>query len=245
MKMKTLIFDVRGDYGHFRTYFSTSSPVTFALIPPTAVLGIVGAILGYSRENNEYLRILKQTKVKVAVKLINPIKKVRMGINLINTKGNIWIPKHRREGPRTPIKYEFLKEPAYRIFVAMEDEKVFYQLVEMVKSHKTYYTVSLGLSELLADFSYVDVKNFILVKENDDFVRIDSVVPLKMITEDGVMIKEGMKYLKERIPFVMDEDRIVEKYEEILLEMQGRPLPLKVKQYWKCEQENINIVFLQ
>jgi CRISPR-associated protein Cas5h len=242
--MKVLIFDLRGDYGHFRAYYSTSSPVSFSVIPPTALFGIIGAILGLPKENNEYLKILNRAKTKVAIKINNPIKKTRLGINLINTKGNIWVPKRRREGPRTPIKYEFLKEPGYRIFVTMEDKEVFRKLINMVQNHQTHYTISLGLSELLADVSYVGLQEYVFNESESDYVEVSTVVPLKDIIDDGILVKEGMQFLKERIPFRMNTERVVEEYGQILMEVKGKKMNLKLKRYWKTEDGNENIVFI-
>ncbi|MDI3478645.1 MAG: CRISPR-associated protein Cas5h, partial [Thermoanaerobacterium sp.] len=32
--MKSLIFDIYGDFGHFKKYYTTSSPLTFSFPPP-------------------------------------------------------------------------------------------------------------------------------------------------------------------------------------------------------------------
>ncbi len=236
--MKTLIFDVIGDYAHFRKYFSTSSPVTFSIIPPTAVLGIIGAIIGLSREDNYYLKVLNEAKTSIAIKINKPIKKTRLGINLINTKGNYWVPKQRREGARTQLKYEFIKDISYRLYVNIQDEKLFTKLVEMVKAHKSFYTVSLGLSELLADIKFIGVEEFNEKAMCDEFVEINSIVPVKAIKEDGIKL-EGNFFLKERVPIAMDDNRVVNFYEELLIEMTGKPMELKVDKFWEGSSERI------
>jgi len=38
--METLVFDVKGDLGHFRKFYTTSSPLTFSFPPPPTVRGI-------------------------------------------------------------------------------------------------------------------------------------------------------------------------------------------------------------
>lgn len=242
--MKVLIFDLKGDYGHFRAFYSTSSPVTFSVIPPTALLGIIGAILGLPKEQNEYLQILNKAKTKVAVQILRPVKKVRMGLNLINTVDNYWIPTQRKAGARTQVKYEFLKEPAYRIFVAMDDEDLLSSLVQMIQNHKTYYTISLGLSELLADILYIGVENFISVVNETQYVDVITTVPMSSIKEKGILIRDGMKFLKERIPLAMNKERIVSCYEEVLMETQGKAMTLKLNNYWKSSDSHLSIVFL-
>ena len=51
--MKCLVFDIKGDYGHFKKYYTTSSPLTFS-IPRTTVSGMIGALIGLDKE--EYLK---------------------------------------------------------------------------------------------------------------------------------------------------------------------------------------------
>ena len=242
MRKKVLIFDLFGDFAHFRKFYSTTSPVTFSVIPPVTLMGLLGAILGLSREDNEYLEILNSAVTLVGIQLLKPVKKFRMGINLINTKSNYWVPKHRTEGARTQIKYEFLKEAAYRVYVTMEDEKLFQQLISYVQGHKCVYTVSLGLSELLADFRYVDVQEFSWQEKRDDYVEIASCVLMEDILQGGVDIVPGRCYLKESMPLRMNRLREVTRYGEIMTETQGRPLSLKLTGFW--EGKDVKIAFV-
>jgi len=53
--MKVLVFDIWGDYGHFRKFYTTTSPLTFSFPPPPTIAGILGAIYGTDKKTNEYL----------------------------------------------------------------------------------------------------------------------------------------------------------------------------------------------
>lgn len=242
MNIRVLILDLCGDFAHFRKYYSTSSPVSFSIIPPVTVMGVLGAILGLPREENQYLAILNAAGTKVGVRLLQPVKKIRMGINLINTKGNIWVPKQRREGARTPIRFEFLKDVGYRLYINMQDESLFEKLIRMVKQHKCYYTVSLGLSELIADFRFIGEKEFIWRENDDRFVEVLTAVPVTDLLNEGINLVPGQKYIKERVPLQMDKKREVLSYGEILTEVQGKPLNVKLKGYWENAQERIVFV---
>ncbi|MDD3925062.1 MAG: type I-B CRISPR-associated protein Cas5b [bacterium] len=241
MSIKVLSFDVTGDYAHFRKYYSTSSPVTFSVIPPTAVLGIIGAVLGLPREEELYVKILTEAVTGIGIRLLSPVKKTRMGINLINTKSNVWVPKQRREGARTQIKFEFLKEAAYRFYITMEDQELFGRLASTLMEHKCYYTVSLGLSELLADFRFMGVDEFTL-EEAGDPVKIVTAVPLNHIRKEGIALTPDRRYIKERMPFSMNDNREVQEYGELLAESQGRSMSLKLTHFWRGAGENISII---
>ncbi|HBI02872.1 MAG TPA: type I-B CRISPR-associated protein Cas5 [Paenibacillaceae bacterium] len=242
--METLIFDLTGDLGHFRKFYTTSSPLTFSFIPPTTTFGVLGAILGLEKDNNEYIHILGEANTKVAIGINKPVNKIRMGINLINTKGSVWVPKQRREGARTQIRTEFLKNPSFRLYVTMEDKELFWKLVEEVKGHKTFYTLSLGLSECLADFTFVDVENFQLIEnKNSDQREISTVIPLSEIEwEKGIPFNQGKKYLKERMPTRMNQQRVVQQFEEMIFESNGGTVECTPKRWWES-QNNRRIIF--
>ncbi|MEK4799374.1 type I-B CRISPR-associated protein Cas5b [Thermoactinomyces sp. FSL K6-2592] len=231
--MRTLIFDLWGEWGHFRKYYSTSSPLTFAVITPTAALGVIGAILGLAKEDNEYLKILNQAGTKIGIGVNRPVKKTSMGINYINTKGNVWVPKQRKEGARSPICVEYLRDPHYRLYVAMGDGVLYQQLVDRVRNHETHYTLSLGLSELLANFRFVDECDSQLVHNPEQPVELHSIVPLSMIRPKGVPFKPGKKYKKEMLPICIDEHRVVQRYEECLIETQGKDIFALIHSYWE------------
>jgi CRISPR-associated protein Cas5h len=62
-----LVVDVWSDYAHFRKPYTTSSPLTFAFPPRTALAGLVAAIVGLGKE--EYLEHFTRDKASLAVAL--------------------------------------------------------------------------------------------------------------------------------------------------------------------------------
>lgn len=236
--MKILVFDIWGDYGHFRKFYTTSSPLTFSFPPPSTISGILGAIFGVGKD--EYLSVFSLDRCNIALKIVNPVKKVRMGINLINTKGDYWmLYSNKYHEPRTQIRTEFLKDPYFRIYFAHEDEKVFKTIAELLKGHKSTYTVSLGLSELLADFKYVgeyDSEN----RSDDELVELQTPVTESELIKNGLEIESGKKYFKEKMPIKMNQERIVEKYDDVIFEPDGKTIKARVKNYYRLENgENI------
>jgi CRISPR-associated protein Cas5h len=236
--MKVLVFDVWGDYGHFRKFYTTTSPLTFSFPPPSTIAGILGAIYGSGKD--EYLKVFLHDKCKIALKIVNPVKKVRMGINLINTKGGYWtLYSNKYHEPRTQIRTEFLKDPYFRIYSTLENEKIFKVIKDHLKEHKSIYTVSLGLSELLADFKYIGEYDS-EAKSDNGLVELQSPVTESKLLQDGLEIESGKKYFKEKMPIKMNQERIVEKYDDVIFEPDGNTIKAKVKDYYRLENgENI------
>lgn len=242
MKRRVLIFDLYGDFAHFRKFYSTTSPVTFSIIPPVTILGVLGAILGLEKEENHYLKVLNTAGTKVGIQLVKPVKKFRMGVNLINTKNDYWVPRHRPEGARTQIRYELLKEAAFRLYVTMDDESLLNKLIEYVAEHKCVYTVSLGLSELLGNFCYINVQDFKWQEKSNEFVEVVTAVPVKEIMQGGIDITPNWRYLKENMPLQMNELREVTNYGELITETQGKPLNLKLSGFWESNGLKIFLI---
>jgi CRISPR-associated protein Cas5h len=239
--MEILSFDVYGDYGHFRKFYTTSSPLTFSTMPPTAVYGLLGAILGLSKEDNQYLLEINSHTTKIAIQVLNPIKKVHIGINHLNTKNHFWAPKTSK-GARTQIRTEFLKAVGFRIYVQMNSKRLFTQLVEMVREHQSIYTICLGLSELLADFSFHNVQEGTL-RTNPEWITTQTVIPISLIHEQKISIEAGLQILKEKQPINMNNNREVLQYESLLFDFSGNPITAVIREYVELTETGEKIVF--
>lgn len=237
--MKVLIFDIYGDYAHFKKYYTTSSPLTLSFPPPPTIKGMLGAICGKGKD--EYLEVFSSEQCKVGIRILKPIKKVRMGLNHINTKDGFWIPVNKKNHQaHTQICTEFLKDPVYRIYFSHQDDELFEKLTEMIKEHKTVFTLSLGLSELLADFKYVGQRDFTKIENEES--EIHSIVPIECIKDQGLIFADARKYFKEKIPVDMIKGRIVSKYQDILFESEGKSIHADMKYFWEG-QNGERVVF--
>ncbi len=235
--MRVLVFDIFGDLAHFRRFYTTSSPLSFSFPPPPTIWGMLGAIAGIDRKS--YIEVFSPENCKISLQIINPIRKIRLGLNLINTKGNFWQPvKTKNHDARTQVKTEFIKDPRYRIYFYHKDEDIFENITNKIKNHETFFTFSLGLSELIGDFQFIKVTEFIEIKEKDE-VYIHSLLPMSYISESKIIFEEDKSYFRERIPVIMNKERVVEKYEDVIYESNGKPIKALVNSYYKGEETNV------
>ncbi|MCY6485479.1 type I-B CRISPR-associated protein Cas5b [Clostridium aestuarii] len=233
--MKCLVFDVWGDFAHYRKFYTTSSPLTFSFPPRTAVAGMIAAILGIDK--NEYLKYFTKDKANIAIKLIKPVKKSRISYNLIDTKTAKMMSKIQN---RTQVTFDVLKDCGYRIYFTHKDENLYKKMKELLKNHKSYYTLCLGLSEYIANFKYIDELE---VKEehSKDYVYIDSVIPFN---EDMLIEFEvDREYFKDTVPNEMNEDREVIEYKKVIYERNCKPIKCIINSFYNLK-EGENIVFL-
>jgi len=239
-----LVFDVWGEYGHFRKYYTTTSPLTFAIPPRTALAGLIAGIIGL--EKNVYLKHFSKQNAYIAVKILSPTKKLRFSENLIDTKTADLMGRIKN---RTQIRFEFLKNPKFRIYFHHTDKVIFLKTRDFLRQHKCVYTPCLGLSEHIANFSFVGEYGCTEVKGNKVVVPIHSVIPLS----DEVPVKIDFKYPKEYkepeeyfseiLPVEMDENRTLLEYCKTLYELNGKSIHAGIETFWKLDNDE-NIVFL-
>ncbi|NPV87967.1 type I-B CRISPR-associated protein Cas5 [Coprothermobacteraceae bacterium] len=213
--MAVVVFDLWGDFGLFRKFYTNTSMLTYPFPPPTAVRGIVGAILGLRR--NEYVRALE--KMECAISILNPVRKTRSTLNYINTKDRSFDLR----GGRTQIPCELIRDAYFRIYVKglsplLEDE-----LVKYLSEHRCFFVPYLGMSEFLANFRFVD-----RVEEQEGFgeAEVASVVPL---AKADIILKPGLRLAKERIPVSIDENRSVTQYADVVYEETGQRIPIRAQ----------------
>ena len=124
-----LIFDISSEYGHFRKYNTTTSPLTYSIPTRTAIAGILGAILGMEREIADGVypdgavpvqEFFSKANCDIAIQILNPVKKENVAVNLINTKISFY---DLSKAKRTQIEFELVKDVKYRIFFTLTMKK--------------------------------------------------------------------------------------------------------------------------
>jgi len=226
MPERVIVFDVWGDYAHFRKNYSTSSPLSYSFPPRTALSGLIGAIAGLDKL--DYFSWFFRDNAMIGCRIMAPVKKVRIGENLIDTKTAL---KMHLIKNRTQIRFEFVKDPKYRIYFSHSDEKFYEKVEEMLSSHQSVYTPCLGLSEHICNFEYVG--EYERMAAGEEIQEIDSVVPGKFIQETE--FEEGKEYFSEVMPCEMGKAREVTDYREILFERNGKSIRAKASGLWVLE----------
>lgn len=233
--MKVLVFDVWGEFGHFRKHYTTTSPLTYSIPPRTAITGMIGAIEGFGKD--EYLQHFSKENANIAVKISSPIKKARIAENLIDTK---IAPMMSRIKTRTQIRFEVLKDVKYRIYFSHSSEEVYNKLYSMLKEHKSVYTLCLGLSEHIANYEFIGEMEAVSELSSSER-EIHSVIPEKELVK--ISFEEGKEYFSETIPIEMLPNREVTEYGKILFERNARCILANVNNLWRLENGD-GIIFM-
>lgn len=257
-----LIFDISSEYGHFRKFNTTTSPLTYSVPTRPALAGLVGAIIGIEREAgpNKFgegvtpiSELLSLQKASIAVQLLKPVKKVNIGFNLVSTKNfNNYFNINERDSKgnikndyrRTQIEFELLKNPSFRLFIAWENQELFQKLIECVKYNKTHFTPYLGLSQFTAQLNFLDTCKVELL-QTEDYESVVTAINLSQLKGENPILfdYESAKYTSDTMPIELRSDRVVTSYADVLLETNGKPVQAKLNKVYKAEKYG-NISFL-
>ena len=229
---KLLAFDIWGDYGYFRRGYTSTSTITFPFPSRTTISGLISGIVGL--EKDSYHEIFNENNSKVGLRILNPIKKININLNYINTKEGFLL-SDIKSNPRVQVQAEFLKDVKYRIYVSLNDNSLMEELYYNLSEHKSVFTPCLGISECIADFklAYDELFNLNLSNEND--VEINSII-LKNTSD--LIIEPGKKYGIVKSPGFMNSDRVVSKFLEYYYEENGKSIKVKNADCYSIGDEN-------
>jgi len=157
--MKGIQFLVEGNWGHFKRPETNNNPLSHDLITKTALIGLIGAVLGIEREEMKSLFPQLSADLLYGVQLFNHVKKISWGFTsktAINpTAGG------------SPKYFEFLKEPKFLISLALHNnrsEKIFDGLNYALRNEQAVYTPVLGWHNCPANLQWQSEGTFSEVK---------------------------------------------------------------------------------
>lgn len=249
---KLLVFDISSEYGHFRKFNTTTSPLTYSIPSRPAITGLLGAILGIEREvsagkYNEGVipvsELFEKSKASISVQLLNPVKKVSIAFNLLDTEKAASSFFNIKQ--RTQIEFELLKHPCFRIFLCVEDDIIFNELVSRIKERRSYFTPYLGLSQFTATIQFQEVSKIKLLSAGY-FQEVLTAINLSNADpDDPIQFNYSMefKYNSDTMPVQMLKDRVVTEYSDIILETSGKSMMVKSDKIYQAEGFG-NILFL-
>jgi CRISPR-associated protein Cas5h len=245
--MEVLVFDLFADFGHFKVPYTTTSPLTLPVPSRTSVYGIIGALVGLDK--NDYLSHFEGENCKISLGVKRPVKKIRISENLINTKNvnetyMFARMNSRKAAPHSPTRIEFLKDPGYRVYFHHRDQEIFDKACRHLENHHTVYTISLGISECLANFEYIGLFDAQYIEQNGELVQLDSIVPLECLSAPGDLDLESDNYLiRVHIPLEMNPNRELIKTGDFLIEANGKKIKVRLSYYYRITPLNENIIF--
>jgi CRISPR-associated Cas5-like protein len=232
--MKGIQFIVEGNWGHFKKPETNNNPLSHDLITKTALIGLIGAVLGIERENMKDKFPELSEDLLYGVQLLNPVKKISWGFTsktAINpTAGG------------TPKYFEFLKDPCFLIVLALQNDRsghIFNTFKDSLKGDKSVYTPVLGWHNCPANLRWKSEGVFSKMLEGDfetkGFVIAGEHTPLD--------ISGKFRIGFDKLPTYQNNDfwNLPEKYKNVIYPDSSHSLSVhgKYREYDSSEVETI------
>ena len=205
--MKGLIFTAKSNYARFRRPYTTTSALSYTLIHPIAVKGLIGSMLGIDYDN-----LYNYTNdLKIGIQVLNELHKDTQSFNLIANANN-----NKNKNFQSSI--EFLRDVNYRIFVSGDDNKV-EALYKVIISKRFTFTPYLGNSENIASINLegiYDVRN-----TSNDICH--TVIPINKVNYND---SSDLHIYIDRIPINNNDSREYISYEKVIFTINNNKLKL-------------------
>lgn len=230
---KLLVFDLWGDYAYFRRGYTSTSTISYPFPSRTTISGLISGILGL--EKDSYHEIFNEYNSKIGLRILNPIKKININLNYINTNEGFLL-SDINSNQRVRLSAEFLKDVKYRLYVSLKDKKIMEELFYLMNNHESIYTPYLGISECLANFKLVYDDLIPLNKSFGENIYINSVI---LKDKYNIIIEPKKKYGFIKSPGFMNSERVVSKFLQYYFEENGNRIKVESGSYYKVGEENI------
>lgn len=234
MTKDILVFDIWGEYAHFKKIYATTSAVSYVIPTKTAMYGYVGAILGLPKAENQYLTHFAEKQCLMGISLQKPVFMKRIGVNLRPYTGSI--AKNLK-----PTLTEYVYQPRYRIYFSHQNAALQQRLGKQLQMHQSVFTPTLGLAGLISNFEWVGEVSASAVASHEA-VAIHSVIPRqKFIAFDNQALHEQENELIEQSMYAveMNTNREVTERDDILLDRKCKPVWAQVTEYYPVQNDNI------
>ena len=146
--MKGVRLNIKGNWAQFRRSETNNNPLSHDLITKTALVGMIGAVLGKNREEMRNLFPVLCDDLKYGVQVKNEVKKQSWGFTF-RSATNDW--------DKVPKQMEFLRNPEYEVILCLvnqRSEALFTSFVDYCKEEKACYNPVLGLHNCPAEIRW-------------------------------------------------------------------------------------------
>jgi CRISPR-associated protein Cas5h len=207
------------------------SPLSFAIPPGTVIRGILGALIGIDKEiSPEYFH-----SVDLSLRLLKPVKKVTIPENLLKTVSK----KHfSRFEQHKPTNIEFAKDVGFRVYIKTDETELYSQIKERLFNHSSVYTLSIGISEALANFKNVNETS--IIESIKGLNSVHSIIPTDII--EDIDFKER-EIFTVTLPMKMKNDREIIEYREFAFERRGLSIHAETEETVKLKSGEYVIFF--
>lgn len=146
--MKAILIDIKGNWAHFRKIETNNNPLTHDFITKTALVGLIGAVLGKERQEMSSLFPQLCDDLLYGVQVNNNVQKQSWAFTLRSASNLL---------EKAPKQMEFLRYPDFTVLIALKTEqsfRIFNDFASSIKNGKAHFQPVLGLHNCPADLQF-------------------------------------------------------------------------------------------
>ena len=218
--MRGFLFDIRGNWAHYRKPETNNNPLTHDFITKTALIGLLGAVLGIERKEMAELFPQFSEDLLYGVCVRTPVKKESWAFTLR------YVVDFFQKAPK---QMEFLKNPGNRVAMALKNERsaVYFDAFQAaIEEREARFTPILGLHNCPAELSFVVAGEF--HASNGEFTTQSFITEHHQLKMDKLVntsaFAKGFRLGVERIPTFQNNDfwNPPEKYVRVIYPSEGK-----------------------
>jgi len=249
--MKVCIFQIKGQFAHWRKWFTTTSPLTYSFPPRTAVIGLIGAILGIDRVQDKVPEVFPIKKTHVAVCPLSPIRKDRLPENWRQTPvsvkgGKIDKTALSKFNEGFQANLEIIRNPCYRIIFWHKELSLMDDLIKRLKDKRWVYPPYLGILGFLANVEFEAEDE--VEEQKADRIELHSILPLSKTSAQQVDLSDAESFIREeRVPLDVLPGRRFKHLHLAYVQPNASPLVVKANElaYFHLKKLNSNVIFFE
>lgn len=243
-----VVFRYRAKFGHFLRAEASVSALTYPAPPRTALLGMIGAVLGLAKDTPQIE--LKDGRISVS----GPVPRTHWHRVKLRKDPPAPLSEKIKKGAKgtsapekaTLIKQEWLFEPDYEVTASLP-EKHHREFVDRLRDRRWHYSPGMGLSEMIADLQFVFEGSASPLPPGSE-VACRGVIRRDEVSLNGrsaVESGEPLAILPLRMPREVTPERVFT-HADYLIERSGLPIPLLADNAWQVatDEGTRAVVFL-
>lgn len=214
--MKALQLEINGNWAHFKKPETNNNPLSHDFITKTALIGLIGAVLGIDRKRMRTLFPQLSKDLLYGVEIKNAVKKESWGFTLRKAV-NLF--------EKAPKNMEFIKSPKYLVSIGLLEVRsgnILNEFMNSIKNSEAKYTPVLGLHNCPANLEYKSEGEFSNKEEGKFTARCFVSREHKLDMQEQRNFRVGL----DKIPTFQNDDfwNLPEMYKEVIYPSGGNEI---------------------
>lgn len=190
--MRTVKFKINGNYGHFKIPYSNNNPLTYSFITKTALIGLIGAVIGIERKDFKRLFPILSDNLMYSLSINNDF--IKESISTYSCNFDNYSKSDDRPN-KTPRPMEYIKNPNWTIYITcisedMETNKLFDNFCYNILNGFYIWKPTLGIKQ--CDCTITDIEIGDAEKNNGEFITKTFVTDYPTTDEDIIIYNDNI-----------------------------------------------------